>query len=371
MEVKGILSADKLIANGMIMPFVDGLNGYVVTTDGNGNLTLQPPNSSTDTLLFSNDGTLTGMTTTNDTTNVWISTTVDSIEGANSLCISDNGVNSQYNVNVTNTSHIETDSFAISANAESAYVKLTSWEGVGEAADGVNNYDFARVFIAYDTFTPVAGTLPVSGANIDYIGILKLQNSSEVREAYMFLDSAELTKYKGSNCKVIVSWTNDANTGTSPAITIGGLEVYEGESKDISKTHVEVYLDFANITVSSGLDTKIGYNFIIDDRSRNWDFTNDKFVATEDGLHLICASENLQLNAAGLGSIRLFKNGSSYNLEESDRTSISSSVYPSFSICIDLKIGDEIEIYAYQNSGFNASLISDNKCKLTITKIKD
>jgi hypothetical protein len=324
---------------------------------------------SVDTLLFSNDGTLTGMTTTNDTTNVWISTTADSIEGTNSLCISNNAVNSQYDPNTANDSHIETDTFDLSATADNVWIKLTSWLGVGESAAGLNDFDFARCFIAFDTFTPVAGTFPSSGANIDFIGILKLQNNPDIREATFFLDTAKLAKYQGNTCKLVISWTNDVNTGANPGITIGGIEIWEGPALRIAKVHTEVFLDFSTIAVTSGVDQKIAYNFVIDDRQFNWDFNNNKFVCPEDGIYHISASEDLQLNAAGLGLIKLYKNGSPYDLQESDRTEITSSVFPSFSIAIDCIAGDELEIYAAQASGFAGSLLASKKGRATFTRV--
>ena len=325
-----------------------------------------------DTLLFSNDGTLSGMTTTNDTTNVWISTTADSIEGSNSLCISNNAVNSQYDVDTANTSHIETDSFAISADADNVWVNLTSWLGIGESAPAVsvNSFDFARCFIAFDSFTPVAGTLPSSGASIDFIGILKLQNNPNIRQALFFLNKTKLAKYKGSNCKIIISWTNDVAVGLSPGITIGGLEVWEGPAIKIPAIHTEVFLDFANINVNSGVNTKIAYNVIIDDRQHNWDYNDDRFIAPEDGLYSVGISEEIQLNAAGLGILKLYKNGSHYPISESDRTEITSSVFPSVTTLIHLKEGDYLEAFTFQGSGFAASVLPTGNSRMTITKMK-
>lgn len=325
---------------------------------------------SEDTLLFSNDGTLTGMTTTNDTTNVWITTTASTIQGTNSLCISNNGTSANYSVNTANVSHIETNSFTISANAKYAWCKIR-WQCNGEGAAPINDYDFGRAFIALDSFTPVAGTLHSSGASIDHIGTIKYQLSTETRESILLLDVTELAKYAGNLSKLVFTWVNDVTVGAQPPWIIGSIEMWEGTGKDTVLSMVYAERSFSTQSLFSGVPLIIIYNQVLEDSAGDYDLTGGAGDLTfkRSGEYAIFASIQALINPSGVTELRILRNGSVIDTGGSYVPSAATAKV-TVSTTDRFTEGDTITIQASQVSGFTASILTSGTT-LRVVRIGD
>ena len=338
---------------------VDCIDSYVNTEETttqtiNGDIDFQGNNLlnagnlfTADTVLFSNDGTLTGMTTVNDGTNDWITGTASTIEGTNSLYISNNGSTASYNTGVAQVSHIETDTFAIPSTAANVWVKI-QWECVGESGSGDDEYDYGRAFMALSTFNPSAGTEITDAADRDRIGILKFQRNFGTREMYIFLTDAQLTKYKSQTCKVIFSWKNDSSAGSNPPMIIGSIEVAAGDALHNERCYFEAKLKLNDFALTADVERLVEFDNVLDDRNQNWDTTNFKYVASQNGIHQMEAAVTVSAGTAAKTQCRLYKNGLIIGVD-SDESSISGASYPSRGVTIGLVIGDEVEVFAYSS----------------------
>ena len=162
------------------------------------------------TLFFDDfeDGIFDKWTVVNDNNNQFIIGTDKKYQGTYGAYISNNGVNAQYTNNQTQISHIYTDiNFP---DAELIQLELF-WLGMGEV-----NYDYGRIYIMPATVTPQAHVLPDS----QYLVSGDLNNNTNWKKEII-----DLTDYKNTTQRLVLTWRNDGSVGQNPAICIDNIIV--------------------------------------------------------------------------------------------------------------------------------------------------
>jgi len=162
------------------------------------------------------------MTIVNDDTNAWYkgepAADLTAFSGDNCMYISnDNGVTWAYTNNLTQYSHFYFDIDIPNVPFSTWKVRL-QWVGTGETT-----YDNLTIFLADQTYTPVAGEVPTGGQIIG-----PLATGDEWAEAIGIIEGAE-----GTNKRIIFTWKNDTSIGTEP-IAVDNIAIFS-------------YLDFENL----------------------------------------------------------------------------------------------------------------------------
>lgn len=109
-------------------------------------------------------------------------------------------------------------------------------------------------------------------------------------------------------------------------------------------------------TLNNLTETKIQFNSQLYDFGDNYDeSTNYRFTAPKDGQYAISASGEITLAAAGRAQLRVYI-GSTLRARADSSIESAGTVYPNVALSYRLSEGTTVEIRAWQNSGFTATI---------------
>lgn len=128
-----------------------------------------------------------------------------------------------------------------------------------------------------------------------------------------------------------------------------------------SKTRVRVNRSTGNVTIPTSVATKVPYNNKVADAKNAFDATtNYRFKPTEPGQYFISAGIQMQLDTTGQSLLYGYKNGTRiYDGTSAGFTTNTQGTSAKFSEIVEFDgVNDYFEMYAYQNSSGNGSLIA-------------
>ncbi len=151
-----------------------------------------------------------GYVTVNNSVNYWMVGSDDSYDGTYNAYITNDGTNAAYTRNNVEVSHFYKD-FTFPSGAEDCNLSFY-WKSEGEI-----NYDYGTVYKAPTTYTPSAGTTPVSPA----VALSEQLNNNSV----WYQSSYELGAVAGTTIRIIWTWRNDGSIGTQPPVQIDKIVI--------------------------------------------------------------------------------------------------------------------------------------------------
>lgn len=289
-----------------------------------------------------------GWTTVNDGTNDWIVGSADAIVGSESAYISNNGTNATYTNNVSQVSHIYTP-VVIPADSTGLTVDFV-WRSQGEAT-----FDYGTVWLTDTTFTPVAGTLPTEGSTVRRIGKVFYDEENTNQPESITIDAEDLADVIGTTQRLIFTWINDSNTGTNPPFIVDSVVVTEINSlpmESMISSAVRVYRSSSQ-SITTGVEAAVSFN--IERYDIGGDYVAPTFTVPSSGFYNIQTCISLTMAATDVPRVRIYKNEIKI-ADGSDATAGASTVRPCASVTDLFAAGDEIEVRAFQTSGFTATL---------------
>lgn len=148
------------------------------------------------------------------TVNKWVIGTAVHNGGTKSLYISkDNGVTNEYEVNGAAVTHAYRDIAVPAGTSESVFT--FDWRCVGEGG----TWDYFRVWLVPNTFTPTTGQQITAGPN-------RMQIRNEYNQQATFAsveETIDLTAYAGSTLRLIFEWRQDGSGGNQPPAAIDNI----------------------------------------------------------------------------------------------------------------------------------------------------
>ncbi len=146
-------------------------------------------------------------------TNAWFYGSATGNSG-NSLYISDNGADYQYDTGSSSIVHAYRD-FTIPAGSTIANFSF-DWQGEAESS-----WDYMKVWLVPDTFTPTVGTNISAGAGVVEVGQFNGQSSWQTYST----PSLDVSEYAGSTMRLVFEWTNDNSFGSQPPSAIDNINI--------------------------------------------------------------------------------------------------------------------------------------------------
>ncbi|MCJ8152191.1 fibronectin type III domain-containing protein [Chryseobacterium sp. SSA4.19] len=168
------------------------------------------------TLPYSQDfNTANDFTLVNGTlTNKWFYGTATGNPGSSIYISNNGGVDNAYDTDSESVVHAYRD-FTIPAGSTVSTLSF-DWKGEGESG-----YDFLRVWLVPDTFTPVAGDNITSGTDIFEIGQFGQDGSWQTYSN----PAVDISAYAGSTMRLVFEWTNDTSFGTQPSMAVDNINI--------------------------------------------------------------------------------------------------------------------------------------------------
>ncbi len=132
----------------------------------------------------------------------------------NSIYISDNnGTSNNYTINTSSVVHAYRD-ITIPAGTSIASF-LFDWKAGGEST-----YDYLRVWLVPNTFTPVSGTQITAGAGRTQVG-----GNYNLQSTWQTYSNSNLniSAYAGATLRLVFEWRNDSSGGIQPPVAIDNV----------------------------------------------------------------------------------------------------------------------------------------------------
>jgi hypothetical protein len=319
----------------------------------------------TETVIFSDDfedATLDAWTTVNDTTNVWINGSASAISGTRSAYISNNASTASYDTNTANVSHLYAE-INIPASIDGLKIAF-AYRVQGEEGLGADEYDYARVFLTDDTFTPVAGTVPTVGASVRQLGRAKYVSQDDVIYEILYLNPTDLISVVNSTQRLIFTWKNDNVAGNQPPMIIDDVVVSHGNFYDKILSGVVVGSSISQ-SINHLSFVKLQFTTNAQDRGHDFDMANNRFTAPREGWYSVNGGGKYQVSTPTtmemhvvVNSNRVSQNSCSQSNSGGTPISVSWRGY--------LRVGDivEIETVQVQFSGTNSESLSEQVCSI-------
>ncbi len=113
----------------------------------------------------------------------------------------------------------------------------------------------------------------------------------------------------------------------------------------------------SNQAIASGVETPVNFTSVMDANPVGvFSTATDLFTSPVEGRYVFTANFEMTIAARGSGYLRWYINGT-YNGGASDEGSIATTLTPNSSIVYWLTVGETMQVRAFQNSGFAATLI--------------
>lgn len=201
-----------------------------------------------------------GWVTVNDTTNQWIIGSADAITGTYSAYISNNSTDAIYTVGTAQVSHLYVP-ITIPAGVTAMKIDF-NYISEGEFGYPLDDFDYCRVFITDDTFTPTAGVQPTESASVIRIGDPKLLFQPTVAAATWIIE--DIPGAAGTTRKLLFTWVNDSSGGTQPPVIIDDIVLRAYYAKTVESQVFEKVVAYSNIIggydqLSSGVTSFLSY----------------------------------------------------------------------------------------------------------------
>lgn len=129
------------------------------------------------------------------------------------------------------------------------------------------------------------------------------------------------------------------------------------------------YRAVGNQALASGLEVLIVVPDKVDDDGGDFNTSTYQFTAPTVGRYVFACSIEITIAASGIGECRIYRN-STRQAEASDQSNVASTVKPCVAVALKLDAGDTVEVRAWENTGFAATL-QNNYLHFTGVQIVD